>query len=331
MTSETIMNEHQLQPRASGSSRARHLAGVSSLAIMLVFSQVTSAYATIDNTATPAGTYNALPVPTVNSSTVNIPVTPAAPTLTVVKTAGVPVDTTADGIIGAGDKITYTYVVTNTGNVTINAARPTDVGPTFATIAGTGTLSAFTPVNANLAPGANQSFTATYTLSAVDAYRAAGIAKVAVGDANRAVENTASATGTPVIGTLGAVTPSLAETQIPGNAAMSVLKTWAFFTPGGDVNSNGKADKGDKIVYTYTVTNTGNTTITGVTMADTHEGVPLAAGTVTNEALVSDGPLAPGTVSSDAAVNASYDTMRPGAVIRFTYTHTVTQAEVDAG
>jgi uncharacterized repeat protein (TIGR01451 family) len=325
------MNEHQLQPRASGSSRARHLAGVSSLAIMLVFSQVTSAYATIDNTATPAGTYNALPVPTVNSSTVNIPVTPAAPTLTVVKTAGVPVDTTADGIIGAGDKITYTYVVTNTGNVTINAARPTDVGPTFATIAGTGTLSAFTPVNANLAPGANQSFTATYTLSAVDAYRAAGIAKVAVGDANRAVENTASATGTPVIGTLGAVTPSLAETQIPGNAAMSVLKTWAFFTPGGDVNSNGKADKGDKIVYTYTVTNTGNTTITGVTMADTHEGVPLAAGTVTNEALVSDGPLAPGTVSSDAAVNASYDTMRPGAVIRFTYTHTVTQAEVDAG
>jgi uncharacterized repeat protein (TIGR01451 family) len=328
---ENAMNDDSFTPIRSRFSRARQLSGVSSLAIVLVISQVSAAYATIDNTATPAGTYNALPVPTVNNSTVNIPVAPATPTLTVVKTAGVPVDTTADGIIGAGDKITYTYVVTNTGNVTINAARPTDVGPTFNTVAGTGTMSAFTPVSISLIPGANQSFTATYTLSAVDAYRAAGIIKGAVGDAAHAVENTASATGTPVIGTLGAVTPSLAETQIPGNAALSIVKTWAFFTPAGDVNGNGKADKGDKIVYTYTVTNGGNTTITGVTVADTHEAVALPAGTVTNEALVSDGPLAPGTTSTDAAVNASWDTLRPGAVIKFTYTHTVTQAEVDAG
>ena len=240
-------------------------------------------------------------------------------------------DTNGDGIVGAGDKITYSYLVTNTGNVTINAARPTDVGPTFATIAGTGTMSAFSPVSVNLAPGANQTFTATYTMSAVDAYRAAGIAKGAVGDANRAVENTASATGNPVIGTLGAVTPSLAETQIPGNPALSIVKTWAFFTPGGDANSNGKADKGDKVVYTYTVTNTGNVTMTGVTVADTHEGTLLAAGTVANETLTSDGPLAPGTTSTDAANNGSWDTMRPGAVVTFTYTHTVTQTEVDGG
>jgi uncharacterized repeat protein (TIGR01451 family) len=325
------MNDDSLPPIRSGFSRMRQLSGVSGLAIMLVLSQVSAAYATIDNTATPAGTYNALPVPTVNNSTVNVPVAPAAPTLTVVKSAGVPVDTTADGIIGAGDKITYTYTVTNTGNVSINAARPTDVGPTFNQIAGTGTMSAFSPVSVPLAPTGSQVFTATYTLSAVDAYRAAGIIKGAVGDAAHAVENTASATGTPVIGTLGAVTPSLAETQIPGNAALSIVKTWAFFTPAGDVNGNGKADKGDKIVYTYTVTNGGNVTITGVTVADTHEAVALPAGTVTNEALVSDGPLAPGTTSTDAAVNASWDTLRPGAVIKFTYTHTVTQPEVDAG
>jgi large repetitive protein len=325
------MNEFPSLPIRTGPSRARHLAGVSTMALAIVLGQVAPAFATIDNTATPSGTYNALPVPTVNNSTVNIPVAPSTPTLTVVKTAGVPVDTTGDGIIGPGDKITYTYTVTNTGNVTINAAKPVDVGPTFATVAGTGTMGAFSPLTANLAPAAAQVFTAVYTMSAVDAYRAAGIAKVAVGDTNRAVENSATATGTPVIGTLGAVTPSLAETQIPGNAALNVVKTWAFFTPGGDVNGNGKADKGDKIVYSYAVTNTGNVTATGVTIADVHEGAALGAGVVANEVLTSDGPLAPGSTSTDAANNGSWDTMRPGAVVTFTYTHTVTQPEVDAG
>jgi uncharacterized repeat protein (TIGR01451 family) len=329
------MNEYPSLPIRTGPSRALQLAGVSSLALALAIAQAAPAYAFIDNTATPSGTYNALPVPTVNSSSVAIPVAPATPTLTVVKSAGTPVDTTGDGIIGPGDKITYTYTVTNTGNVTINAAKPVDTGPTFAGVAGTGTLSAFSPVSANLAPspaaGSSQVFTATYTMSAVDAYRAAGIAKVLVGDANKAVENSATATGTPVIGTLGAVTPSLAETQIPGNAALNVVKTWAFFTPGGDANGNGKADLGDKIVYSYAVTNTGNVTITGVTVGDVHEGAALAPGTVANETLTSDGPLAPGSTSTDAANNGSWDTMRPGAVVTFTYTHTVTQAEINGG
>ena len=325
------MNEYPSLPIRTGPSKALQLAGVSTMALAMAMSQVTPAFATIDNTATSSGTYNASTT-TSPSSTVNIPVTPAAPTLTVVKTAGVPVDTTGDGIIGPGDKITYTYTVTNTGNVTINAAKPVDTGPTFNQIAGSGgTMSAFSPLTANLAPGGSQVFTATYTMSAVDAYRAAGIIKGAVGDAAHAVENTATATGTPVIGVLGAVTPSLAETQVNANPALSIIKTWAFFTPGGDVNGNGKADKGDKIVYTYTVTNTGNVTMTGVTVADTHEAVLLPAGTAANEVLTSDGPLAPGTTSTDAANNGSWDTMRPGAVVTFTYTHTVTQAEVDGG
>jgi uncharacterized repeat protein (TIGR01451 family) len=331
------MNEFPSLPIRTGPSRAIHLAGVSTMALAMAIGSVTPAFATIDNTATPSGTYNALPVPTVNSSTVNIPVTPAAPTLTVVKSAGVPVDTNADGIISAGDKITYTYTVTNTGNVTINAAKPVDAGPTFNQIAGTGTMGAFSPLSQNLTPigggTSSQVFTAVYTLSALDADRAAGIPKNAVGDASHAVENSATATGTPVIGVLGAVTASLAETQIPGNAALSINKTWAFFTPGGDANSNGKADVGDKIVYTYTVINTGNVTATAVTVADTHEGALLPAGTVANETMAvgDDGPLAPGTVSTDAANNGSWDVLRPGARITFTYTHTVTQTEVNGG
>lgn len=311
-----------------GGVRAARKAGVSALAIAVVVSQSAPALATIDNTANATGTYSASPVTTATPSSVSIPVQPAAPSLTVVKSGAAPVDVNSDGVIGSGDTITYTYLVTNTGNVTITGAKPVDTGPTFNTVAGTNSLGAFSPASATLPPGNSQSFTAVYTLSAVDADRAAGI-NIATGNG---AENTATATGNPATGSLAAVTPSSVEIAIPGNPKISIVKTWAFKAgPTGDVDGDGRADVGDRVIYTYTATNGGNVTLTGVTVTDVHEGSTLAPGTVANETLVTDGPLAPGTVSADAANNGSYDTMRPGAVIRFTYEHVVTQAEVDAG
>jgi uncharacterized repeat protein (TIGR01451 family) len=237
-----------------------------------------------------------------------------------------PVDTTGDGVIGPGDTITYTYVVTNTGTVTINSAVPVDTGPTFNNIAGTNALGAFSPASANLAPGANQTFTADYVLSATDAYNAAGIA-AATGDA---VENSATATGTPAAGTLGPVTPSTAETEIPANPALQIAKSWAF-APGGDVDGDGLADLNDVIVYTYVVSNTGNVPITNAQVDDTHEGAAVAVGGagIANETQVSAGPV--GTNSGGVATDGIWDTLTAGSVIQFTYTHTVTQAEVDGG
>jgi uncharacterized repeat protein (TIGR01451 family) len=261
-------------------------------------------------------------------------VAPPTPTLTVAKTAAAPVDTVADGVIRNGDTITYTYVITNTGNVTINTVSPVDTGPTFNTIAGTGTLGSFTLVSttdplttgATLAPFESGTWTAIYTLSAVDAYRAAGIAL-----SGTAVENSATATGSPAQGTLGAVTPSTAETTIPANPALSINKTFVFTTDTGTI---GQANVGDVIRYTYTVQNTGNVTINNVSVNDVHEGAALGAGLPNNEnmAVGADGPLAPGVVSSDAvANNGVWSVLRPGATITFRYDHTVTQAEVDAG
>jgi uncharacterized repeat protein (TIGR01451 family) len=273
----------------------------------------------IDNTATANGTPAAgTLVPPVDTATV--PVAPATPTLTVAKAAAVPVDVNSDGIIKSGDTITYTYTVTNTGNVTINNAAPVDTGPTFDGNAATGSLGAFSPASANLAPGASQVFTAVYTLSNVDAFEAAGL--------TNAVDNSATATGTPTTGTLGAVTPSTAETSIPANPALTVDKAFAFTTDNGTVAS---ADVGDVITYTYTVVNTGNVAITSLSINDIHEGAALS-GEPSAEALTTDGPLAPGTVSSDSvADNAVWTTIQPGATVTFTYVHTVTQAEVDAG
>jgi hypothetical protein len=217
--------------------------------------------------------------------------------------------------------------VTNTGTVTINSAVPVDTGPTFNNIAGTNTLGAYSPASANLAPGANQTFTADYVLSATDAYNAAGIA-AATGDA---VENEATATGTPLAGTLGPVTPSPAETEIPANPRLAISKSWAFQTPAGDADGDGLADVGDVIVYTYVVSNTGNVPITNAQVDDTHEGSPVAIGGtgIANESQVSAGPV--GSNSGGVATDGIWDNLTAGSVIQFTYTHTVTQAEVDGG
>lgn len=310
--------------------------GASALTLALFSSQVAPAYAAITNTATANGTPAAgtLVAPSANAT---VPVATGAPTLTIVKTAGAPVEVGTDAVINAGDTILYTYVVTNSGNVSINTVTPVDSGPTFNLLNGTGTLGVFTLVSttnvasagATLLPGESGTFTALYTLSAIDAYRAAGIT-VAGGNA---VENSATATGTPATGTLGIVAPSTAEVAIPADPKLAIAKNRSITT---DTGSLGVADVGDVITYTYVVQNTGNVTITGLSISDIHEGAALAS-PPNGETLTSDGPLAaatPSQVSTDVTIpanNGVWSTIRPGATVTFTYVHTVTQAEVDAG
>jgi hypothetical protein len=305
------------------------------LASTFVFAQVVPTYATIDNTANAVGTFGGIPA-NYGSSSLSVPVAPAAPSLVVAKSGAAPVDVNSNGVIDAGDTITYTVVVTNNGNVTLNSVLPVEQSTKFNTVAGTGTLSAWTPtVGINpvtLAPSASKTFTAVYTLSAADADRGAQVAAAGV-------VNTAGATGTPTVGAPYVVPPagySTASVTIPQTPKLTISKTEVLAKAGGNVVA-GKAELGDTITYTYAVTNIGNVAMTGVTIKDMHGTPPVQVGTgalvpgVTGETLISDGAMAPGTVSSDAAVNGIYDTLQPGAVVNFTWAHVVTQAEVDHG
>jgi large repetitive protein len=297
--------------------------GASTTALLVFVAQVTPALATIDNTATVNGTYGASAV-TASSALVTVPVVVAAPALTVSKSAGLP--TTSAGtdttITDASDTITYTYTVKNTGNISLTAVAPTDSGPTFNSIAGTGTMSAFTPAPVALAPGATQVFTATYTLTALDTYRGAGIAG--------GVSNTASATGkTPANATVTPVTPSTATTTIAAGPKLVVNKTKVLDDTNGTVA--GKAEVGEFIDYTYTVSNTGNVAIQNISITDLHEGANLAAGTVKNETLTTPGPMSGSVDTTSPVNNGIWTTIQPGATVTFTYHHLVTQAEVDAG
>ena len=299
--------------------------GASSLALAIFVAEITPALATIDNTATATGTYSGTNY-NATSALVQVPVAPAAPTMTIVKSAGLP--TTASGtdatIVDAGDTILYTYTVKNTGNVTMTGVAPTDPGPKFNSIAGTGTLGAYSPASATLAPNATQVFTATYTLSQLDAYRGAGLAG--------GVSNTAGATGT----TPSAATYNIpvggqatATTTIPAGPKLAILKTALLNDVGG--GTTGKADLGETITYKYAVTNTGNVAMTGISINDIHAGVALAAGLVTGETLTTPGPLGAGASSDATASNGVWSVLAPGATVTFTYTHTVTQAEINNG
>ncbi len=305
--------------------------GSSTMAFGVLLSQVTPALATIDNSATASGTYN-LSTTTSNTSTVNVTVAAAAPSIQAFsKSAGVP--TTGLGpngsVTDAGDTITFTYVVKNNGNVTLNNVLPTDVGPTFNGTPGTLALGAFTPTTPSntlpitLAPGAQQTYTAVYTLSALDAYRGAGSTPL--------VANSANATGkTPANVTVNSSAPATATAIIAPGPSLTILKSSS--TPG-------PVSVGNIVTYTYTVTNNGNVPITGVKITDTHELVPISPQSAMLEQVAPlggagggvPGPLGAGASTDTTAGDGIWTTLAPGATVIFKYTHTVTQTEFDAG
>jgi hypothetical protein len=320
----TIAKPRQDGKRSRIQYRTRQISlasGTAALALMAA----TAAQAEITNTATASGTYNSTTY-TSNTAQVDVTVQPAGPALTATKSGGtVNPNVTGDGDLQAGDTITYTIAVDNTGNVTMTNIVPSDDGITFGGQPGTGTFS-YSPANyATLAPSdAPVSFTATYTLTALDIARGAAAG-------TDGVSNTAHATGTyngtdtdspvsnPVLVTLGA------------DPELSIVKTFVLTKASGNTGTD--AEIGDTIVYTYEIANTGNVPISAVSVNDDHEGAVVATNLfVENPASLVDGPLANSADASTGAgtpVDGVWDLLGPGATVSMTYTHTVTQTEFD--
>ena len=182
-------------------------------------------------------------------------------------------DALADAV---GDVLNYTVTVTNTGNVTLTGVTVVDP------------LTGQSISGVTLAPGASQTFNTSYTLTQADLDGA----RQAGGDHD--IDNTATADSNET----GPVSDS-AEVPLVGNTpAIAIDKVFLNVT-GGDGDALADA-VGDVLNYTVTVTNTGNVTLTGVTVVD---------------------PLTGQSISGV--------TLAPGASQTYNTSYTLTQADLD--
>ncbi|MFB8219653.1 DUF7507 domain-containing protein [Streptomyces anulatus] len=184
-----------------------------------------------------------------------------------------------------GDEVPYTYTVTNTGDteltgITVNDNRVTEI----------------TCEDTTLAPGANTTCTGTYTVTAQDAQ-------------DGSVTNTAAAQGT-TNGTTVTSPPDEETIAVTAEPSISLKKT---------TDTSRSYDVGDEVPYTYTVTNTGGTELTGVTVTDnrisdvTCQDTTLAPGastTCTGTYTVTPADAKKGKVTNTAEASAENDTVR---------------------
>ena len=230
----------------------------------------------VDNTATASGK-----PPTGTNVTATDSVTVVVPTLASIaidKTASAISDANSNGVQDAGDTITYSFEVTNTGNVALTLIAVDD--PKLG--------GAIPCASTSLAPGASMTCPPkTYPLTLADLNAST-------------VVNTATVTGKPPTGP-NVTDDDSTTTALQGHAAIDLDKIAGAIT---DTNGSGKPDAGDKITYTFKVTNIGTVTLSSVNVTDVKVG----------------------------AISCPATTLAPGASTTCTATaYMLTQADVDAG
>ncbi|QIL41499.1 DUF11 domain-containing protein [Pedobacter sp. HDW13] len=178
-----------------------------------------------------------------------------------------------------GNQITYTFTVTNTGDVTIN-----DIVLVDSKLALTKTLPG------TLAAGASLTYNEVYTLTQSDK------------DAGK-VSNTASVTAkTPAGNSVTDISGSGRSNDTPTETPVVSTPSFTFTKVATSVGTKA----GESIDYTFTITNTGSTTLSNLVLSDAAANV---------------GSIQP----------ASIATLAPGASINAVAKHTLTQSEINSG
>uniref|UniRef100_UPI0026231923 DUF7507 domain-containing protein n=1 Tax=uncultured Aquimarina sp. TaxID=575652 RepID=UPI0026231923 len=186
------------------------------------------------------------------------------PELTLVKTS------LASGS-NVGDVITYTFTVTNTGDVTIDNIFIDDI------LTGSINLSVNPSI---LAPGEEGIATAEYVITQTDINNGEVInsATVMGEDPNGDGVMDVSDNGDETVDDNGDNDPTNDETitpieQLPN---LALTKTGIYV----DVNGDDLPNVGDEIQYTFTVANTGNVDIVNIVLTDPLTGIVLTGGPI---------------------------------------------------
>ena len=201
-------------------------------------------------------------------------------------------DVNANGFVDLGDILNYAFDVTNTGNVAL--ADVTVADPLVAVAGG--------PISLAVGETNSTAFTARYTLTPADVARTyventATTSGAAVttsgtpildGSGNPVTTTDSSDTGTNPDGS-PVTNPEGTETPDGGGATDGDPTNDPTVVPVGrpeiqldiqiadiiDTNGNGIIDAGDNVVYTFTVTNTGDVNLSDVNMDYTSLSLPL--------------------------------------------------------
>jgi uncharacterized repeat protein (TIGR01451 family) len=214
----------------------------------------------ITNTAQVAATQpNGTPITPVNSNTVIVPAV-QTPKLTIDKSSTTP------SFAASGESIDYTFVITNTGNVTMTAVSINDP-----------LVAALSCPTTTLAPGASVTCHGAHQVSQTDM------------DGGKVV-NVASVSATPPSGT--PVAPILSTPVTVPAVQKPKLTVQKLST------STGYSTINETIVYSFTITNSGNVTMTKVALDD-----PLVSGLSCSTTVLAPGAVA--TCSAQRIVSAA--------------------------
>lgn len=176
----------------------------------------------------------------------------AAPDVALEKVGVLDMDVVSpDDRVDVGDNIVYTFTVTNTGNVTLSDLTITD--PKISISGG--------PLD-SLAPGASDTstFSGTYTLTLADIN-------------SGTFTNTAEVSGEDPNDTT--VNDSDGDSQVLSAVPSIEIEKTASINR-DVVSPTDRIDAGDTITYHFSITNTGNVTLTNVQVADLSSGVTIS-------------------------------------------------------
>ena len=201
--------------------------------------------------------------------------------VTLVQTPGIAVSKSADvASVSAPGTITYSYSVTNTGNVSLTNVTLSDNNIDAGSLSFTG---GDTDADTKLDVTETWTYSATHTVDQAEVDSGADIVNVATADSNEAGPVTDTVT-VPVV-------------QTPGIAVVKTADVSSVSAPG-------------TINYSYSVTNTGNVSLTGVTLSDNNsDASPVFTG---------------GDTDADGALDLT-------ETWTYSATHTVDQAAIDSG
>ncbi|MEZ4732232.1 MAG: SdrD B-like domain-containing protein [Caldilineaceae bacterium] len=192
-------------------------------------------------------------------------------------------------VLAVGETVTWTYEITNIGNVTLtNIVLADDVEGSIVC------------PEIELAPGTGMTCVLTGTTTAGQ------------------YANTAIVTGTPTLGSpLGAVTDTNSSHYYGGDPGIQLIK----YTNGynADDPTGPYIGVGDVVTWTYVITNTGNQTLSNITLEDSVEG-PVTCPVSTLVAGASTTCVVTGTASAGQYMNTAVvsGTTPGGSVLNFT-------------